>query len=714
MTDVNTIRPGACPHAQTPFLSGDLDEVLSREWLITNQFGSYASSTVIGCNTRRYHGLLVSAQIPPVGRIVTVNNVLERLVVDGYEHAVSNFEFNQAIHPEGYRCQTSFQQQIEQDLQSVAFVYDFDGVTFIRTLWMFGDANVVLMHWLAVDSRGNRPIRLHLHPLLSMRDFHSLRRQSAANLFDVRQSGQTLAIRVPKSMQSRANDVYELFLAPTGLRGPADAHFHSQPDWWFNFRYRIEAERGQECGEDLFVPGNYDMVGRGRVSVGLWLSTEPMPAHLADELLTRVNAHLQSGQTQFTLVDEMSSQLAPTPMSNTHNPLSEAPEVTLRKAAAQFVVRRNDLSGKPGWTILAGFPWFGDWGRDTFLSLPGLLLSTGRYEQARDVLRVFGSAQSDGLIPNRFDDYGGEPDYNSVDAALWYVYAAEEYLKTTHDRESWESLFLPVCRNVVDTFMHGTHFGIHCDEHDGLLCAGSAETQLTWMDARCGNISFTPRWGKPVELNALWYNALRTLARQLAESEPKRAGHYAELAERAGDSFRKKYWHADGRYLYDCLRDDFCDPAIRPNQIFAVSLRDTPLRPDQQMAVVECVRRHLLTPYGLRSLAPCDPSYRGCYVGDQFMRDSAYHQGTVWGFLMGPYIEAYLRVNNYSRGAADVADDLLKGLVGHLYEAGIGTISEIFDGDAPHAPKGCFAQAWSVAQTIRAMVLINQCRQVAM
>jgi len=699
----------ACPGAETAFLEGDLDDLLSREWLITNGLGGYASSTVINCHTRRYHGLLVSAAIPPVGRAVMVNNMLERLVIDGREVQLSSFEFNGAVYPDGYRYQTSFHRHIEEDLQSVSFVFQVDNVTIIRTVWLFEGHNTALIYWLAIDGGGTRPLRFYAHPLIAMRDFHSLRRQSAGNVFDTRQLGQSLHIEVSTFAAHQLGVSHHLYLHPTGLRGPADSYFHAMPDWWYDFRYRTEAQRGQDCGEDLYMPGFYELSGRGRIGFGLWIDADGMDSKSLDKLLSRVNYHLQSGQGPLTVIDEVSSPLGPGSLSDAENPLREPPETTLRKAASQFVVRRKTDKGKSAWTILAGYHWFGDWGRDAFLSLPGLLLATGRYEQARDVLRVFGSAQADGLIPNRFDDYGGEPAYNSADASLWYIYAADEYLRATNDHDSWKKFLQQVCRNVVEAYLAGTRFDIKADEEDGLLWAGSEQTQITWMDARCGDEVFTPRWGKPVEVNALWYNALMTMSDRLGDTKKRISKRYRDLANKVAASFQEKFWNAQGRYLYDCIRDDFCDGSIRPNQIFAVSLRESPLRVDQQRAVVECVRRHLLTEYGLRTLAPSDPAYRGVYCGDQYLRDSAYHQGTVWAFLIGPFIEAYLKINNYSVASATVAQEYLKPLLDHLCQAGVGSISEIFDGDQPHPARGCIAQAWSVAEVIQARLLINRC-----
>ena len=700
----------ACPKAEASLLKGEMSDVLSREWLITNNLGGYSSSTVLNCNTRRYHGLLVAANLPPVGRIVTVNNFLERLIVEGREYEISNFEFNGKIHPAGFQYQTSFQLDIDEDLSSVSFVYKVDDITFIRTLWLFSDYNTALIYWLAIDENGARNIKLAAHPLVSLRDFHSLRRQSAQNIFDTTQTENSLHIQVPSFASDTFNSSYDIHLHPMGLRGPVDAEFIPRPDWWYNFRYRVEAQRGQDCGEDLYMPGFFEVAGQGRTGFGLWLDTHGLNKRQLDKLLTRVNTRLQSVHSPLTLIDEVSSPLAPDAMSNTDNPLHEPVETTLRKAANQFIVQRKDASRKKRWTILAGFPWFGDWGRDAFQSLPGLLLDTGRYEQAYEVLLAFGSAISqDGLIPNRFDDYDNTPSYNSVDASLWYIYAADEYILASGDDNAWKKHLQKICLKIVDNFIAGTQFDIKVDPEDGLLWAGNEETQITWMDARCGNVVFTPRWGKPVEVNALWYNALCILINRLDGRKSKKIRELKQLRDLAAENFRQKFWNSDGNYLYDCIRNDYCDPTIRPNQIFAVSLRESPLRIDQQKSVVESVRKNLLTPFGLRSLAPSDPNYHGVYIGNQFQRDRAYHRGTVWGFLIGPFIEAYLRVNDYSLSAAATAQEYLKPILEkHLYDACIGNISEIFDGNEPHNPRGCIAQAWSVAQTIRAELAIKK------
>ena len=355
---------------------------------------------------------------------------------------------------------------------------------------------------------------------------------------------------------------------------------------------------------------------------------------------------------------------------------------------------------------MAGYHWFADWGRDAFIALPGLLLTTKRTDEAKEVLATFAAAVDQGMVPNRFDDYGGEPHYNSVDASLWFINAAYQYLLTTTDEQTFNNLLRDKIAQIIDAYHHGARFHIHADD-DALISAGDPDTQLTWMDARCNDISFTPRFGKPVEINALWINALRIMER--TADSPQEKQRYATLAEKAQTSFRKLFWNETNQCLNDCiLPDGAVDDAIRPNQIFAVSLPFSPLLEDQQKAVVNIVRQELLTPYGLRSLSPCDGRYHAFYSGDQFHRDSAYHQGTVWAFLIGPFLEAYLKVHQHSQPAQDQARQMLQPLLQHLTnDACLGSVSEIFDGDFPHWPKGCTAQAWSVAELLRLKFILR-------
>jgi predicted glycogen debranching enzyme len=369
----------------------------------------------------------------------------------------------------------------------------------------------------------------------------------------------------------------------------------------------------------------------------------------------------------------------------------------LARAAEDFVVARKAPDGQDGSTVIAGYPWFADWGRDTMISLPGLLLTTGQFARAKQVLGVFAQYVSEGMIPNRFDDHTGIPDYNTVDASLWFVHAAFEYARLSGDSVTFDRVLRPACAQIIDGYRSGTRFNIKMDEADGLISQGDASTQLTWMDARCDGVTFTPRQGKPVEINALWYNALELMGRK-------------ELSEKAAASFRKAFWISPFRGLADVV-DGFPqgaeapyprrDLSIRPNQIFAASLPHSPLSDEQRSAVVEVVRRELLTPMGLRTLARNDRAYQGRYHGGPFQRDSAYHNGTVWPWLIGAFLEAHLRVHGRTGAARDQARRWLEPLIESMETFCVGQIGEINEGDPPHRSVGAFAQAWSVAEALR-------------
>lgn len=669
----------------TRILEGPLDDLLTREWLLTNGTGGYASGTVIGCPTRRYHGLLVVPRRPPLERVVTLAAVLERLVINGRAVELANFEFNHAIHPEGFRWLRDVDYALDPPRPWIQWFYVVDDVQITKQVTLAQGQPLVRIRYDVTAPAGTR-IDFGLLPLLSLRDFHGRRRKGATDPFDVRGNGQAVWVADTRDPE------LSLALFPTADSIPLEYAPH--PDWWLNFRYREEAARGMDCGDDLFTPGWFNGQGRDSFTVEI------------------------AGVAGAESIAHARSQLAARSAVARHKPaylrsVPETPITVLRRAAGQFVVRRRRCDGRDTATILAGYPWFGDWGRDALIALPGLLLATGRHADAREVLLTFASAEQDGLIPNRFSDYGDGCDYNSVDASLWFIHAADAYTNATDDFETWRQALCPVAENIIERFLQGTRYGIHVGS-DRLLRCGDASTQLTWMDAKCGETVFTPRHGMPVEINALWYHDLRLLAERMVLTDPARAEHYHTLADAAAASFGETFWNPAAQSLFDCVRDNERDVRIRPNQIFAVSLEHSPLNPDQQRAVVECVTRNLLTPYGLRTLSPSDPEYRGRYEGDGFSRDGAYHQGTVWPWLLGPYIEACLRVNDFSTVSREQGRRCLQPLLDHLgREAGLGSISEIFDGDPPHTPRGCIAQAWSVAEILRAQTLVESEAPVA-
>jgi predicted glycogen debranching enzyme len=449
--------------------------------------------------------------------------------------------------------------------------------------------------------------------------------------------------------------------------------------WYLNFEFDVERERGLDFQEDLFNP-----------AVLTFTLTPGRAATVIASLEERSAAdapHLRRSE-----IARRARIAAAAPIANEH-------VQRLAIAADQFLVKRGQLK-----TIIAGYPWFSDWGRDSMIALPGLTLVTGRYEVARDILQAFADAMSEGMLPNRFPDAGDTPEYNTVDATLWFFEAVRAFVQYTGDYTFVRDRLYPRLKESIDWHLRGTRYGIHV-ENDGLLACGVPGSQLTWMDARIGDWVVTPRQGKPVEVQALWYNALRTMQDLAARFEDPTGEQFVrELANLAMASFNRLFWNESDGCLFDVVNGDERDASMRPNQIFAVSLHHSVLHPDRAKAVVDAVERSLLTPLGLRSLAATDRRYRPTYEGGVAERDSAYHQGTVWPWLMGPFLTAYVKVNGRTAAARARAASCLEGLEQHLHSACLGHISEIADAEPPHRPRGCFAQAWSVAELLRAAV----------
>ena len=645
---------------------GQLQPNLEREWLLTNGLGSFAGSTIVGCNARRYHGLLVAATVPPVGRMMTLSRVGE--LIQRPNHPIIELSVNQfadRFHPRG----DQYLQRFELD-EVARYRFNAEGTKVTKEVLLLWEKNTVAIRY-RIEPADFRPMQFSLLPFCAMRDFHSLRYTQTAR-FDVKHT-------------KRSADVRE---QNVNLHVRCDkGQFVSQGDWWFGHVYAIEAERGMDFSEDLYTPGRFTLEVTEPTTVVLWASTEPGAADLEGidfdaEVKRRAEAisgH-DSGRTAVSFFDRARG-------SKTIN--------RLLHAANDFVVQRKAPDGSPGWTVMAGYPWFADWGRDTMIALPGLLLTTGRFKEAARVLSIFAQYVSEGMIPNRFDDYTNTPHYNTVDASLWFVHAAHEYVRLSKDNSLFESVLKPACRQIVDGYSRGTRFNIKMDPADGLVTQGDATTQLTWMDAKCGDVCFTPRQGKAVEINALWYNALKLLGEE-------------ELAKKVEASFREAYWISPFRGLADVVHEGKRDTSIRPNQIFAVSLPYSPLTREQQSAVVEVVRRELLTPVGLRTLDPAAPNFSPNYRGDMFNRDKAYHNGTIWPWLIGAFLEAYLKIHDRSQASQDQAKAWLQPLVDHLEDGGcVGSISEIFEAKPPHRPVGCYAQAWSVAEVLRLAVELD-------
>ena len=652
-----------------------LNEQLRKEWLLTNERGGYSSGTVIGCNTRRYHGLLVGSLRPPVGRIVGLSSCLETVIVNKTEMQLGNFEFDDRIVPNGWRYIRRFRRE-----GGVHFDYFLDSVELTKSIYLARRHDTVA---LVYDfTRLSCSLDFTIRPFIALRDFHSLQK-SHAHLYSVRhEDGLLVRHNVPNSC--------ELF-----LRGE-DMWFEDDHQWWFGFVYREERERGQDFNEDLWTPGFFKCHMKKPGRVVLWASLGGGGMNTDKAGVSNVNVLREDLKPRF---------------NKTLGSLRTKDKKVLQLclAADQFIVKRRLEQGMDTNTILAGFPWFADWGRDAFISLPGLLLARGKLDEAGSVLTTFAETAEDGMIANCFDDYGNGLHYNSIDASLWFIHSAFEYLKAGGNTEHFTKILLPKIQWIVDRYYNGTKFGIHADDDDELITGGGAETQLTWMDARYDGQVFTPRHGKAVEVNALWYNAFCCLAEYFAEKDEDVAYHYGGVAGRLGKAFRRAFWNESMRCLYDCIFPDGTpDRSIRPNQIYAVSLPYSALTDEQQEHVVDICREKLLTPCGLRTLDADDPRYHDKYEGPRGQRDEAYHQGTVWPHLIGPFIEAYLKVHRFSRAAREEAEEFIRPLLDHLTDdACIGSISEIFDGEPPHYPRGCIAQAWAVAEVLRAYLLIH-------
>jgi predicted glycogen debranching enzyme len=644
-----------------------IDDLLGREWLLTNQLGSYASSTVIGCNTRRYHGLLVAATLPPVGRVSGLATVMEQVALDGGESFdLATNEFDGTLSPRGEVNLLEFRNEI-----APTFVYKLGEATLTKQIMLSDTANAVAIRYTLRGASG----RMELRPFASLRDFHHLRQFAAPSHMTFEPGDGGVVV------QDRAWPQHSLRLASS------DARFQSDPQWWYRLKYRVDLSRGQDGYEDLYTPG-------------------PFVFQLSDGQTVQFNAALDAeASVGFTTAVENRQDRLTTILQH----VSSSQPVTrqLAVAADQFVVRRA-FPGEPGSaTILAGYPWFADWGRDAFIALPGLLLSTGRLSEAEEVFATFARHVDEGVVPNRFDDYSSSAHYNSIDASLWFMIAADRFLEAGGNRDFWRSVILPAEREILTRFHDGTKFDIHADA-DGLLIGGDLNTQLTWMDAKLGDEVITPRHGKAVEVNAMWYCAHAALGQRLAELGDASADRYQSAARQIADAFNAAFWNPQASCLYDCITDGKPDASLRPNQVLAVSLPHSPLPDDRQEAVLAAVAEHLLTPLGLRTLSPRDSRYRRRYGGSWEGRDRAYHQGTVWAWLIGPYVEALLRVHDNSPLALRQGREALAAFDEHLRTACLGQISEIFDGDRPHTPRGCFAQAWSVGEVLRARLLLEQ------
>ncbi|HUN64398.1 MAG TPA: amylo-alpha-1,6-glucosidase [Candidatus Sulfotelmatobacter sp.] len=649
---------------------GELPIAERREWLVTNGLGGYASGTVAGTTTRRYHGLLVAALEPPVRRTVLVNALDEIIRYRGSTFSLGTNRWKSGfVSPSGYLQIESFHLEGSKPV----WRYALEDALLEKRVWMKQGENTTYVRYSLV--RGAPGIEMDAKALVNYRDFHQTTKGAnwAARVEDVENGLRVIAFAGATPLYVKS----------------AGGSWVPRGEWYRDYFLPVEQERGLDDDEDRYYAGQFHGHLRTGESLTIVLSTEEHAALDGEEALTQQSTHemklFQNWQTQHARMCGNSAEEEPSWLWQ------------LVLAADQFIVKRALQNEPEGRSIVAGYHWFNDWGRDTMIALPGLTLTMGRPEVARKILLALTGFVDGGMLPNNFPDDGNAPGYNTVDATLWLFEAMRQYWEATQDLELLSQLY-PTLAGVIDAHVHGTRYNIKVDPADALVYAGNAEVQLTWMDAKIGNWVVTPRTGKAVEVNALWINALHTMA-QFARVLERPAEGYERLEEKAARSFQK-FWNDERSCCFDVIDTPSGekDATLRPNQIFALSLPVSPLAVAQQEGVLEIVAAQLLTSVGLRSLGPFEPGYKGQCKGGQRERDSAYHQGTVWGWLLGPFALAHFRV--YKDAA--LAQSFLEPLGRSISGAGLGTLGEIYSGDAPFVPSGAIAQGWTVGEVLRA------------
>jgi predicted glycogen debranching enzyme len=690
MADVAPLRRIAWP---PPDAATDSEALVTREWLVTNGFGGYASGTVAGVITRRYHGLLIAALAAPLGRIVMLSHVAEGLQLsDGREIEFGGRERTADVpdaHGTGYLVEFRLEAGIP------VWRYAIEGLVVEKRVFLPHMQNTVHVGYELVS--GGDSIELRLRPSVNFRIQEAPVSEPLGSPYELRAVGEHLEVTLGGSA-----------LPPLRMKLWADGStFTLKGKRIDNILYPVEESRGYQARGDLWSPGYFSLPLRAGARATLVASTESFETMSVMEPGRALEA--EQGRRRRLLARAVPEA-------------RDALSAELTLAADQFIVTpagrteetaRAHAYGDEVRTVIAGYHWFTDWGRDTMISLEGLTLVTGRDVEAGYILRTFAHYVRDGLIPNMFPEGQREGLYHTADASLWFFHAVHRFVEATGDQLTLALLY-PTLKTIVDHHVRGTRFGIHVDERDGLLVQGAPGYQLTWMDAKVDDWVVTPRRGKAVEINALWYNALRLMEAWAADHGDRREV-YAERAARVYRSFNDRFWNARGGYLYDVVDGEDTepgrsrdDPTCRPNQVFAISLDHPVLHHDRWESVMRVVCERLVTPVGLRSLAPGDPEFKARYFGDLRARDAAYHQGTVWAWLVGPFVDAWLKVHPDDMATAHRA---LEGFAAHIDEACVGSISEVFDATPPFTPRGCIAQAWSIAEVLRARVKIARLLQ---
>ncbi len=642
-------------------MSSELDSLIEREWLAVNKIGGFACSTVPGLNTRKYHGLLVAAMTPPVRRMVLLSRVEERVICDGWTSPLACNEYPGAFHPRGDQSLRAFNAE-----PFPRWAYQGDGWTIEKSLRLLSGENTVVLSYTLLG--GDKEIEFALRPLLALRGMHELMYQWNGKLDAAEKSAGHH--HVPATSRTP-----EVFFAHDGV-------FENEPHWYLNTIYRREQERGYAGLEDLWNPGEIHWSLKPGQTVHFVCSADPI----------NLNRTLAKADEQLT------EAMLPSPPAQSYG----EPVDSLLRAADQFVLRvaGND-SGQTEY-VAAHYPWAPPSPRHSLMGFAGLFLVPGKFAAAKSFLHSMVDQLAGGLLPSALSETGGPAIYKGADVSLWFVNAVHQYLRYTGDEEAVRHRLFDAVLQVIHAYRHGTSLGIRTDA-DSLLETHQPGAPTTWMDAQVSDWVVTPRAGKPVEINALWYNAVR-IAADLAErfGHVDKAADFGALADAIQDSFNRRFWNADARCCYDVLTAHGHDPAVRPNQLLAMSLPHPVLAVERFEFVLEEMRALLLTPFGLRTLSPADPAYQNHYAGNVVNRDRAYHQGSVFPWLLGAYVTAYLRVNGRGQGARDEAKQLLSGCLGYLQGDGLGQLCELFDGDKPHRPGGAIASASSVAELLRA------------
>jgi predicted glycogen debranching enzyme len=663
------------PHRHIAIAAGD-DVLHRREWLVTNGLGGYASGTLGGVPSRRYHGLLVAALPNPAGRVMMLSSLAEQIKLP--DHTRADLGWVAPVYASG-RTLALVDFQLELGLP----VWRFSGfgVTIERRVFLAYGHNTTFVTYRLVEGPA---VKLEVRPSLQFRGHDDL-----------------VSVAIPEAYPLHAYGARIDLAAPPPLPG-LRLHLHApkptfviQPMNVPDLAYETEQSRGYESRGQLYSPGRFRTYLDGKSTVALVASTEPWETV---RTMTPDDALAAECERRHVLLDQAKLGAR----------AGVAAELVL--AADQFVIRpagrhedhvRARVAGDEAWTVIAGYHWFTDWGRDTMISLEGLTIATGRLAEAGSILRMFAHHVRDGLVPNMFPEGANDGLYHTSDATLWFFHAIDRYIRASDDQRTLNTL-LPTLRSIIDHHIRGTKFGIGVDPADGLLRQGAPGYQLTWMDAKAGEWVVTPRRGKAVEINALWYNALCLMERW----DTERAAEMKQAAARVQASFNARFWNPIAGFLFDVVDgEQGDDDACRPNQLFAISLPHPVLAPERWEPVLTVAERELLTPVGLRSLSRRHPDYKSSYHGDLLTRDAAYHQGTVWSWLIGPYVDALLRVRPDDVSGARRA---LDGLIAHLGEYCIGNVGEVFDAEEPYAPGGCIAQAWGVAELLRCLLLTER------